>query len=148
VDKAVIKYYRRLLRTGFEHAGSLDHPSIFLDTVGEGIRLCGGPTDYLHIFIKVKGNVIVDVKYLCNCDPTANVAVEVMCGLIKGKTLEEASATTVGSFLRVVGRGRELRIKVRDLLELLNRGLIRYQRKNPQPNTRGTTLSAEPLALP
>ena len=30
---------------------------------------------------------INDIKYLCSCEPTANVAVEVLCTLVKGKTL-------------------------------------------------------------
>jgi hypothetical protein len=42
MDEQVIKYYRRLLKTGFDHVGSLENPSIFLDSVGEKIRVCGG----------------------------------------------------------------------------------------------------------
>jgi NifU-like protein involved in Fe-S cluster formation len=128
VDEAVIKYYRRLLREGFEHAGSFHNPSIFLDSVGEGIRVCGRATGYMHIFINVSNKTIDDIKYLCTCDPTANVAVEVLCDLVKGKTLEEAATTPEDSFFRVVGsRSEELRKKAKGLLELLNRGLIRYQ---------------------
>jgi NifU-like protein involved in Fe-S cluster formation len=127
VDEAVIKYYRRLLREGFEHAGSFDNPSIFLDSVAEGIRVCGHATGHMHIFINVSNKTINDIKYLCSCDPTANVAVEVLCDLVKGKTFEEVAATRTASFLKVVGsRSEELRDKAKGLLELLNRGLTRY----------------------
>ncbi len=100
MDEAVIKYYRRLLRTGFEHAGSFDNPSIFLDSVGEGLRFCGRPSDYMHIFINVSNGRIDSIKYLCNCDPAANVAVEILCTLAKGKTLEEVAAMTEDRFSR------------------------------------------------
>lgn len=127
MDKAVIKYYRRLLTVGFEHAGSIKDPSIFLDSVGEGIPFCGHPSDYMHLFINVSNNRIDDIKYLCNCEPAANVAVEILCDLVKGKTLEEAASTKEGSFYQVVGsRSKELRKKTKGLLELLSRGLTRY----------------------
>jgi len=129
MDEAVIKYYRRLLRTGFDHAGSIQNPSIFLDSVGEGIRFCGGrPADYMNVFISVSHNVIRDIRYMCSCDPTANVAVEVLCDLIKGKTLDEAAATTQNSFFKAIGsRGEELQKKTKGLMELLERGVTRYQ---------------------
>ena len=84
MDEAVIKYYRKLLKTGFENAGSFDNPSVFLESVGDG-RVCGHAGDYMHIFINVINGRIDGIKYLCNCDPTANVAVEVLCTLAKGK---------------------------------------------------------------
>jgi NifU-like protein involved in Fe-S cluster formation len=134
VDEAVMKHYRRLLRTGFENAGSFHDPSIFLDSVGEGIRFCGGrPADYMNIFINVSDNVISDIKYLCSCDPTANIAVEVLCNLVKGKTLEEVTAVREDSFYQVVGsRGEEIQKKTKGLLALLDRGLTRY-RAETQP---------------
>lgn len=141
MDEAVIKYYRRLLRDGFEHAGSLQHPSIFLDSIGEGIRVCGRATGHMHIFINVSNKTIDDIKYLCSCDPTANVAVEVLCDLVKGKTLEEAASTPGDSFLQVVGSSsEELREKAKRLLELLNRGLTRYQTEISQNGSPRATL--------
>ena len=126
MDEGVIKYYRKLLRTGFEHAGSFDNPSVFLDSHGEG-RVCGAH-EYMHIFINVSNGRIDGIKYLCTCDPTANVAVEILCTLLKGKTLEEAEAITEDSFFQAVGsRSEDLREKAKGLLELLNRGLARYQ---------------------
>ncbi len=129
MDELVIKYYRRLLRNGFEHAGSLENPSIFLDSVGEKIYICSHiGRDYLHIYINISGDTIDDIKYKCMCDPTANVVVEILCTLVKGKTLAEAAALTEDSFVQVLGsEGEEFLKKVRGAIELLNRGLTRYQ---------------------
>ena len=85
----VVKYYRRLCKNGFEHAGSLENPSIFLDTVGEKIRICSHVSHaYMHIYINVRDGIIDDIKYLCTCDPTANVVVEILCSLLKVKQLK------------------------------------------------------------
>jgi NifU-like protein involved in Fe-S cluster formation len=131
VDEVVIKCYRRLLKTGFEHAGSLDNPSIFLDSGVEGIPICGGGEGlpyYLHMFINVANGRIDTIKYLCSCDPASNVAVEILCGLAKGKTLEEVAAIKEDSFFQVIGsRSEEVREKVKGLLELVNRGITKYR---------------------
>ncbi len=131
MDEPVVKFYRRMLRTGFEHTGSLDNPSIFLDTVGENIYICGPSGNYyLHLYIGVINGVIEEVKYLCTCDPTANVAVEILCTLIKGSALESAQAMTEESFTRVLGGpSADLIKRAKGLLELLNRGIRRYQRQ-------------------
>ena len=63
MDELVVKSYRRLCRTGFEHTGELENPSIFLDTVGEKIRICSHVSHaYMHVYIKVNDNVITDIK--------------------------------------------------------------------------------------
>lgn len=131
MDEQVVKFYRRLCRAGFEHAGSLDNPSIFLDTVGEKIRICAHASQaYLHIYINVRNGVFEDIKYLCICDPTANVVVEVLCNLVKGKSLREARALTVADFSRALGsKGDEYLKKAAGIIELLHRGLARYQDK-------------------
>ena len=94
MDEGVIKYYRRLLRTGFEYAGSIENATIFLDSVTEEIVHCGNVGNYMQLYIHVSDNIIDDIKYTCSCDPAANVAVEILCALVKGKTLEEAAAVT------------------------------------------------------
>jgi NifU-like protein involved in Fe-S cluster formation len=129
MDEQVVKYYRRLCRTGFEHAGKLENPSIFLDTVGEKIRICSHISQaYMHIYIKIRRGIIDDIKYLCTCDPTANVLVEILCGLVKGKTIQEAEALTVEDFSRALGsRGDEFMKKAAGIVELLHRGLARFK---------------------
>ena len=130
MDEAVIKYYRKLLRTGFQNTGSFDAPSLFLESVGDG-RVCGHAGDYMHIYINVINGKIDGIKYLCTCDPTANVAVETLCNLAKGKSIDEVQAITEDSLLQTVGsRGEDLRNKARGLLELLNQGLREFQIEN------------------
>jgi NifU-like protein involved in Fe-S cluster formation len=128
MDEAVIKYYRKLLRTGFEHSGSFENPSIFLDNAGEKILVCGSTGDFMQLYVNVVNNRIDNIKYMCVCDPTANVAVEILCALMKGKTLEEAVNLKEEAFYRLLGSsGEELQKKVKGLLELLKRGIQRYQ---------------------
>ena len=90
MDEAVIKYYRKLLKTGFEHSGSIEKASIFLDNTGEKVLICGSTGDYMQLYVNVVNDKIEDITYMCVCDPTANVAVELLCILMKGKSLEEA----------------------------------------------------------
>jgi NifU-like protein involved in Fe-S cluster formation len=129
MDELVVKFYRRMCKTGFEHTGSLENPSIFMDTVGEKIRICSHVSHaYMHIFINVRQGIIEDVKYLCTCDPTANVVVEILCSLIKGKTIKEAEALTEEDFSRALGGGgEEFLKKARGIIELLHRGITRYK---------------------
>jgi len=135
MDEAVVKYYRRLLRGSFEYIGSLEHPSIFLDSIGEKIRICGQiGSNYLHLYIGVAGGVIGEVRYKCTCDPTANVAVEILCALLKGKTLEEAKGITEESFLQILGGpSADLGKRAKGLLELLARGISRYREHGALP---------------
>lgn len=129
LDETVIKHYRKLLREGFEHAGSLENPSIFLNTIGEKIRVCGmSPRNFINIYIDIDGGVVKDIRYLCTCDPTANVVVEILCSLVKGKTIEAAETLTEDSFVQALGsKGEEYLKKVRGIIELINRGISRYK---------------------
>jgi len=129
MDEVVVKFYRRLCREGFKHTGELENPSIFMDTVGEKIRICSHVSHaYMHIYINVRNGIIDDIKYLCTCDPAANVAVEIFCSLIKGKTVPEAEALTETDFTQALGtEGEEYLKKTRGLIELLRRGISRYQ---------------------
>ncbi len=103
MDEAVIKFYRKLLRSGFEHSGSLENASIFLDSVGEKVLICGSTGDFMQLYINVVNNTIDNIKYMCVCDPTANVAVEILCTLVKGKTLDEAAGLTAARVFSIAG---------------------------------------------
>jgi len=129
VDRAVIKYYRKLLTCGFEYAGSIDSPSVFLESRGEG-GVCGRAADYMQIFINISKGRIDTIKYLCQCDPTANVAIEVLCTMIRGKTLGEVQAMTEDSLMQAVGtESQEMQNKARALLELVIKGIAQNQNK-------------------
>jgi NifU-like protein involved in Fe-S cluster formation len=126
MDEAVIKYYRRLLKEDFPNAGALDHPSIFVEAIGEKLIDCGNTGNYMQLYLKLVDRRIADIKYLCSCEPVANVAVEVLCTLVKGKTLDEVADLTEEPFYQFLGsRDEELRKKVRGLLELVNDGISR-----------------------
>jgi len=128
MDEAVVKYYRKLLKTSFEHAGSFENPSIFLDTIGENVSICTHTSDFIHLYVNVVNNKIDDIKYMCVCDPTANVAIEILCTMVKGKTLNEVAALTEQAFYQFLGsEGEELQKKAKGLLELMRRGIARYQ---------------------
>ena len=126
MDEAVIKYYRRLLKEDFPNSGELDHPSIFVEAVGERLINCGNTGNYMQLYLQVADRRIADIKYLCACEPVANVAVEVLCTLMKGKTLDEAAGITEEPFYQFLGsRDEGLRKKVRGLLQLLSKGIAR-----------------------
>ena len=128
MDEAVIKYYRKLLKTGFENAGKIENASFFLDSAGEKVMICGAAGDYMQLYVNISDNTIADIKYMCVCEPTANVAVEVLCVLMKGKTLEEAAAIKKETFFSYIGSdGADLQQKVNGLLALLNKGIVRYR---------------------
>ncbi len=129
MDELVIKYYRRLLREGFQYCGCLENPSIYLDSVGEKIRICGHTGhNYVHVYINLKDDIISEIKYLCSCDPTANVVVELFCSLVDKKTLVEAEALTEAEFLKALGSaGEEFLKKSAGIIELFKRGTARYR---------------------
>jgi NifU-like protein involved in Fe-S cluster formation len=126
MDQAIIQYYRRLLKEEFPNAGALDHPTIFVEAIGGKLIDCGNTGNYMELYLQVVADRIADVKYRCACEPVANVAVEVLCTLLKGKTLDEASGLTEEPFFQLLGsRDERLSKKVRGLLELLNEGIRR-----------------------
>jgi NifU-like protein involved in Fe-S cluster formation len=129
VFEAVTERYRKLMDEGFKNAGSIDNPTMFIDSKAEGVSICGqGSTDFMNIYIKVSDNVITDIKYLCICDPTANVVVEVLCTITKGLTLEEAKELRKEQFYEAIGTdGGTVRRKVWGAIELLRRVIKRYE---------------------
>lgn len=129
MDEKVAERYRQLVQTGFEYAGSIHQPTLVIDTRTEGISICAqAGKDYMNIFFKVDNGAFADVKYLCSCDPTANVIIETLCSLATGKTLQEARALTKEDFFRAIGSdGGGVRQKVWGTMELLNRVINRCE---------------------
>jgi NifU-like protein involved in Fe-S cluster formation len=134
MEEAITKYYRQLLRKDFENAGSIENASISIETVGEQMIHCGNTGSYMRLYLMVNEKWICDIKYQCSCEPTANVAVEILCNLVKGKTLDEAVAVSEQAFYQFLGcQGEELQIKIRGLLELLNEGIASYLKQHVLP---------------
>ncbi|MFC1920649.1 hypothetical protein ACFLYQ_02860 [Chloroflexota bacterium] len=129
MDEVVTELYRKLLETGFENAGSFDNPTMFIDTKAEGISICGqAGKDYMNIYVNISDGVIDEIKYLCSCDPTANVVIETLCNLVRGKTTKEAKALTKEQFFEAIGSdGGTVRRKVWQAIELLNRVFNRFE---------------------
>jgi NifU-like protein involved in Fe-S cluster formation len=136
MDEVITRNYRRLVEEGFKHAGKMENASIFFDSKAEGVSVCGdGGKDYVNFYLRIEGDVIDDIKYLCSCDPAANVAVEAMCGLCKGKTLAQAKGVAKEDLYAAIGTGRGLIArKVWGVLELFNMVVKRYEFAVPAPS--------------
>jgi NifU-like protein involved in Fe-S cluster formation len=129
VDKAIIKQYRQLLRNDFPNSGPIESPSIFVEAIGERMIHCGNTGNYMQLYLNVVDGRIADIRYVCSCEPTANVAVEIMCNLVKGKTLDEALAVPEKAFYDFLDcRADEYQIKTRGLLEMMNEGISGYRK--------------------
>jgi NifU-like protein involved in Fe-S cluster formation len=128
MDEAVIKFYRCLLREEFPNASSLENPSIFVEAVGERLINCGTAGNYMQLYLQVAEDRITDIKYLCACEPVMNVAVEILCNLARGMTLDEAADLTEEPFCQFLGsRDEVLGKKAVGLLALLNEGIAGYR---------------------
>ena len=128
MDEAIIKRYRILLRAGFEYAGEIESPSVSVDAINVGVPMCGNPEDYMRLYINIKNDTIDLMKYLCLCEPTTNVAVEILCKLVKGKPIKEIRNLTAASISSMAeSDGKELLDKSKKLIELMNKGLDEYQ---------------------
>ncbi|MFC1900027.1 hypothetical protein ACFLYN_00370 [Chloroflexota bacterium] len=131
MDEIVTALYRKLMETGFVNAGSFENPTMFIDTKAEGISICGqSGQDYMNIYVMIDDFIISDIKYLCSCDPTANVVIEALCDLVRGKTTTQAKELTKEQFFEAIGSdGGTVRRKVWQAIELLNRVFNRFEAK-------------------
>jgi NifU-like protein involved in Fe-S cluster formation len=130
----ITEQYRKLMQAGFRNAGEVENPTMFIDTKAEGVSICGqGSKDFMNIYLKVTEGVISEVKYLCMCDPTANVVVEALCELTKGKTLDDVKALTKEQFFAYIGSsGGNVYRKVWGTIELINRVIKRWEVKQAE----------------
>ena len=129
MDELVIKYYRQLLRGGFPHVGKIEDPTVFIDSIGERIQVCGSiARAYMHIYITIRNGVIEQMKYLCTCDPTANVAIEILCTLVEGKPVGEINNVTPEMFTGILSStGEDFLKRAGDMTNLLLQGLQHYR---------------------
>jgi NifU-like protein involved in Fe-S cluster formation len=128
MDQAVLQFYRRLLKEYFPNSGELNNASIYVEAEGPDIMNCSEAGNYMKLYLQVEGQYITEMKYLCTCEPAANVAVEILCGLVKDRTLEEALSLREEDFYQVIGsQSEELGRKAQGLLELLHKGIASYK---------------------
>jgi len=129
MDAITIKRYRQLLKGGFKYSGTLENPTVYLNSQGERLRICAHAVhNYIYLYLNISGEMIEDIKYLCQCTPATNIAVEILCGLVKGKTIAEAEALTENDFALELGsRDEEFLEKARGAIELFNRAMSHYR---------------------
>jgi NifU-like protein involved in Fe-S cluster formation len=129
VNAVVAELYRKLMQDGFKNAGSIENPTVFIDSKAEGVSICGqGRSDFMNIYIKATDGVITDIKYLCSCDPTANVVVEVLCDLARGATFQQAKMLTKEQFFAAIGTSAgPVSQKVWRAIALITQVINRYE---------------------
>lgn len=129
MDDKVIQFYRKITREGYQYSGTLDNPSIFLDSAGEKIPLCSKAVDsYVNIYIKIKNDIIGAVKYRHVGRPMSNVVAEIFCTLLSGISIEEAADLTEKAFCDYLGTDNmEYREASNNMIKLLHIGLDRYK---------------------
>jgi NifU-like protein involved in Fe-S cluster formation len=128
MDEKVIQFYRKITREGYQHSGTIDNPSIFIDSAGEKIALCSKSVDsYVYIYIKINNDVISDVKYRHTGKPLSNVVAEIFCAVIIGRTLIEAENLDKKDFSDFLGTDDEEFLEASgNMIKLLHRGLDKY----------------------
>ena len=135
MDTILTAYYRDLLKNRFIYFGSLVKPTIFVDSAGEHIFYCGSGNDFMQLFVNVENDVITNVRYSCFCIPEANVAVEVLCNLIQGKSLDRVVSLKEEDICRAIGsEDEEFRKKAKGILQLLNIGIARFRKDGTNVN--------------
>lgn len=129
MNEIIAEKYRRLMQEGFKNAGTIDNPTMFIDAKAEGVSICGqGKNDFMNIYLKTNSDTITEIKYLCSCDPTANVVIENLCDLVSGLTLEKAKALTKEQLYKSIGcEDGIIHRKAWAAIELLNRVIKRYE---------------------
>ncbi len=126
MDAPVIAYYRQLLKEGFPHAGEIENPTLFLDTVSEDVPICGNLESYLHLYFNIQNGIFKEIRYLCTCDPPANVAVEIFCILLQNLPVEAGISLTKADFFETLDApSEELGERAEGLVHLLARGVDR-----------------------
>jgi NifU-like protein involved in Fe-S cluster formation len=134
MDESVKIYYQDLIKIRFRHCGALVQPSIFIDSGVEDIYYCGSGNDFMQIFINIRNDHVADIKYSCFCTPEANVAVEILCDLVKNKNLKECKALNEYDICRfIASEDEEFRKKSKAIVELFNIGINRYDTTHSDP---------------
>lgn len=100
------------------------------DGVGEvGNIRCG---DILRIYIKVKDNKIVDIKFKTYGCVAAIASSDILCDIAKGKTLEEAEKITNKDIVSQLGDLPSVKVHCSVMgASALKKAIEDYRRKKP-----------------
>jgi len=81
-----------------KNMGKMKNP----DATGKaGNPICG---DQLELYIKVKGNKIKEIKFRTLGCAAAIAISDVLCGIVKGQTLDAAEKVTSADILKMLGK--------------------------------------------
>lgn len=87
-----------------EHVGSMENP----DAVGEiGNFKCG---DVMKVYLKIKDNRIEDIKFETYGCVAAIASTDMMCALVKGKTLDEAYEMSNQDIVNGLGKVPDVKV--------------------------------------
>lgn len=99
MDELIIKRYQQISREDYRNEGKIEDANAVAD--GEG---CRGSGDHLFLYLKIKDDKIVDIKYKCAyCDPAMFVTAEILCDLVKGLKIDEISKIDEKDFSNLLG---------------------------------------------
>ena len=124
MDEAVKQLYRKLIKENFPNSREIEKPSVFLEANRRHMAHCSESGNYIQLFIKIEDRRITDISYLCSCEPTTNVVLEILCELARGITLEEADHLMAEYFYQIIGSREEtIRVTVQGVMGLFRAGL-------------------------
>ena len=107
------------------HLGKINNADA-IGTVGN-IK-CG---DMLKVYLKIKKNIIIDIKVETYGCVAAIAASDTMCKLVKGKTLEEAEALTYKKIVDDLGEMPKIKVHCSVLgIEALRKAIKDYEENN------------------
>ena len=119
-SEKVIDYFRNP-----EYAGVIEDAN----GIGEeGNVKCG---DLMKIFLKVKDNVIEDIKFQTYGCMAAIASSNALCKVVKGKTIEQAEKVTFKDVLNELGEMPKIKVHCSVLgIEALRNAIKDYKKRN------------------
>jgi nitrogen fixation protein NifU and related proteins len=95
-----------------------------------GNPACG---DIMEVFLKVKGEKIVDIKAKTFGCVAAIATTSMLTKLVKGKTLDEAEKVTKNDIVKALGELPPIKLHCSVLgIDALKRAIASYRKGNPQ----------------
>ena len=108
---------------------------------------CGNTGNYMQLYLVIQGERISRMTYLCSCEPSANVAVEALCGLAERKTLDEAASISREDLLLTIGsQDEELGLKSDGLIALLRQAIREFGHEGEDAAARDAGLGSDQIS--